>query len=580
MKTNLQALILLFVINLNSFAQSVDLQKGLVAYYPFDGNPEDKSGNDYHGTVNGATLTSDRNGNPNAAYSFDGYNDYIKLNNNITFADEFTISFWYNFKENKEADFITKGNGSSSGWKIYMPSNGNVLRFLKRPNTFIHDCKLYNVSNQWHFISIIVKNNVNYIYLDNNKISTKSLTSNFSINNSFPLQIGHATGSNYYTKGKIDDIFIYNRALSSTEIAALYVDKGKSVNKVARKVEQKSLVKEKKQVVKKEDEVIRQVPYSLISKIESNLKKNNYWVGSPPVKVLIKKNSTDEVIYMELIKADGEVHPTSPIKLFTLEKIITKRSYKSGSSSIIFKDPTERFNSYFEVGKNSYLASTLARQFWELREWLMKNTTEGKAYMEKIDYAIAKKSNSFKAWWYYATNHPYGYNISEARPILLNKATTIKEYKNIIGEFSSLKTDADLKAYELVKSGGISESSDYLKYFSSGKYLTQVRQLHQKNISAAKLARQKEVKSWDKGDKICWVYDYTQYQANSWFGIAYNQKYVKKQKRIEGYIEDYRTDKSKFQLRIVYENCDYHGRSVIKQDIIWVDPSEGWIRCQ
>ena len=45
---------------------------GLVAYYPFNGNANDESGNGNHGTVNGATLTTDRDGNENSSYSFDG----------------------------------------------------------------------------------------------------------------------------------------------------------------------------------------------------------------------------------------------------------------------------------------------------------------------------------------------------------------------------------------------------------------------------------------------------------------------------------------------------------------------------
>ena len=54
---------------------------GLVAWYPFDGNASDMSGNGNHGTVNGATLGTDRHGQANKAYSFDGVNDYIGINN-------------------------------------------------------------------------------------------------------------------------------------------------------------------------------------------------------------------------------------------------------------------------------------------------------------------------------------------------------------------------------------------------------------------------------------------------------------------------------------------------------------------
>ena len=55
---------------------STPLQQGLVAWYSFDGNASDMSGNGHHGTVHGASLGTDRHGQANRAYSFDGVDDY------------------------------------------------------------------------------------------------------------------------------------------------------------------------------------------------------------------------------------------------------------------------------------------------------------------------------------------------------------------------------------------------------------------------------------------------------------------------------------------------------------------------
>ena len=55
------------------------LDLGLVAWYPFDGNASDMSGNGNHGTVHGATLGTDRHGRAGEAYSFDGVNDHITV---------------------------------------------------------------------------------------------------------------------------------------------------------------------------------------------------------------------------------------------------------------------------------------------------------------------------------------------------------------------------------------------------------------------------------------------------------------------------------------------------------------------
>jgi hypothetical protein len=69
---------------------------GLVGYWPFCGNANDESGNGNNGTVNGATLTTDRFGNANKAYSFDGVNDYVRVlgNSNLNLGASFSISTW------------------------------------------------------------------------------------------------------------------------------------------------------------------------------------------------------------------------------------------------------------------------------------------------------------------------------------------------------------------------------------------------------------------------------------------------------------------------------------------------------
>jgi hypothetical protein len=82
------------------FARQVEdgnnhLGKGLVAYYPFDGNANDESGNGNHGTVRGARLTTDRFGHQDSAYVFDGVDDYIALPDSLDLIDTaFSISAW------------------------------------------------------------------------------------------------------------------------------------------------------------------------------------------------------------------------------------------------------------------------------------------------------------------------------------------------------------------------------------------------------------------------------------------------------------------------------------------------------
>jgi hypothetical protein len=71
---------------------------GLVGWWPFTGNANDLSGFNNHGTVNGATLTTDRFGVANRAYSFDGVNDYIDYqsgsNSLLNVLGNFSVTFW------------------------------------------------------------------------------------------------------------------------------------------------------------------------------------------------------------------------------------------------------------------------------------------------------------------------------------------------------------------------------------------------------------------------------------------------------------------------------------------------------
>ncbi|MCH2379663.1 MAG: hypothetical protein MK236_09615, partial [Pedosphaera sp.] len=80
-----------------------DLKKGLVAYYPFNGNAKDESGNGNDGEVKGATLAKDRHGEDEKTYSFDGQDDYILVpdSDSLDFGtgvDGWTISCWVNHR--------------------------------------------------------------------------------------------------------------------------------------------------------------------------------------------------------------------------------------------------------------------------------------------------------------------------------------------------------------------------------------------------------------------------------------------------------------------------------------------------
>ena len=89
-------LLTILLLSISVRGQKINLDSGLVACYPFNGNANDQSGNGYNGIVNGATLTSDRFGNPNSAYTFNGINNYIYAPDNPTFrVKSVTLAGWF-----------------------------------------------------------------------------------------------------------------------------------------------------------------------------------------------------------------------------------------------------------------------------------------------------------------------------------------------------------------------------------------------------------------------------------------------------------------------------------------------------
>ncbi|MFP5471227.1 MAG: hypothetical protein ACLGGV_06495 [Bacteroidia bacterium] len=90
------------LVALSFFSQ--DLSNGLLLHYDFNGNANDISGNNMHATVYGATLTTDKDGNPNSAYYFDGVDDYIELPNDNFLKPQLPLTIAFLVKYNSFSD--------------------------------------------------------------------------------------------------------------------------------------------------------------------------------------------------------------------------------------------------------------------------------------------------------------------------------------------------------------------------------------------------------------------------------------------------------------------------------------------
>jgi hypothetical protein len=241
MRKNYSLLLFAIVFTVNAMAQNIPSyvpKDGLVGYWPFNGNANDESGNGNNGTVNGATLTSDRNGVANSAYSFDGVSNYLSGNCSIFPDNERTISMWLNssFIQDKTY-FIGYGGGNcGSSFGIYGNFSGCTTEGINSFGYSSHCCnnnfnKPYNsnIINKWNNLVIITKKDTARLFLNGELIHTTNININITDvkNKNFIFGglvningIGIFPGTFY--NGQLDDIAIYNRALSQQEITALY----------------------------------------------------------------------------------------------------------------------------------------------------------------------------------------------------------------------------------------------------------------------------------------------------------------------------------------------------------------------
>lgn len=199
---------------------------GLVGWWPFNGNANDESGNGNNGTVNGAMLTSDRNGVINSAYSFDGVDDFI---NGIIISyptNNISISVWIKHNTGitdccdwtKKQTIVSIGSPFSDNATTFeAQENSSLIRYGSWGSTISGSITM---GIDWDMYTIVY-NGINYI-IYKNSVEQVNYTSILNINSGnfvFGRQFG---GFENFWNGKLDDIGIWNRSLTACEIKNLY----------------------------------------------------------------------------------------------------------------------------------------------------------------------------------------------------------------------------------------------------------------------------------------------------------------------------------------------------------------------
>ncbi len=230
-----------FIFASKSFA---GLNDGLAAYYPFNGNANDESGNGNNGTVNGATPTTGLLG---SAYSFDGINDSIRVPDadglDPYSTQEITIATWLNLPsyQTQNGSYVwgIVGKTVTSGRE-----NGGFVLDIRNANSpspsdvgklhfgIVYDGLHFQYAwsdtlvplNQWVHVAFThdASNNSNFYINGQPAGSDTTITQTFE-NTSHDLWIGHSGSFADYFYGGMDDVRLYNRALSADEIKQLAI---------------------------------------------------------------------------------------------------------------------------------------------------------------------------------------------------------------------------------------------------------------------------------------------------------------------------------------------------------------------
>ncbi len=217
--------------NLASYLPS----NGLVGWWPFNGNANDESGNGNDGVVNGATFSENRFSNTQEAINFDGINDFLSLplhpncnNNSITFSFWVNVTEWTNIDGELHATVVEEGGNHTLHCQIgNFISNGIQICFQFN-NVAIDKYIANNASefiSNWNQIILTVENNNIYkIYLNGSDIGPLT-TYPYGNSNCLSQRVcGRESNpqGEFFFNGSLDDIAIYNRALTQEEITALY----------------------------------------------------------------------------------------------------------------------------------------------------------------------------------------------------------------------------------------------------------------------------------------------------------------------------------------------------------------------
>jgi hypothetical protein len=195
------------------------------AYYPLDGSAQDYSGNDHHGIVSGAQSTTDQRGQANRAYKFSAGSNIIYVDHKpvFNFQSAITLSCWVRLDAVTEESFIVSHGSWEERWKLSVTPTRKLRWTVKTANGTIDlDSSFPLALNQFYHFTVTYTGYAMELYVDGELDSFVAATGAMSTT-SKAITFGRKdlAEENYFLKGTLDEVRIYNKALGPEEIRTL-----------------------------------------------------------------------------------------------------------------------------------------------------------------------------------------------------------------------------------------------------------------------------------------------------------------------------------------------------------------------
>ena len=206
-----------------------NLNGSLLAYYPFNGNTDDESGNGNSPTFSSVSPVADRFNSENSAVALNGVDSYIQIphSTSLDFTGEISVSVWINPTQvNIEQQTISsKGGGwSRAGWLLTLINDKVRWHLGDGTSEAVFDSETSIPANKWSHIVATWKDGVMSVYINGVLDNASASWAGGLVSNTYDHYIGKNDNIDFYFNGMIDDERVYSRAIDNLEILQLYAN--------------------------------------------------------------------------------------------------------------------------------------------------------------------------------------------------------------------------------------------------------------------------------------------------------------------------------------------------------------------